>query len=185
MVRDKSIGGDMKVCDSGDLAAYICAVADFPRPGILFRDISPLLSDAGAFLRAVELLADCAPSPPPDVVVGIEARGFIFAAAVAQKIGLPFVPVRKPGKLPRATLSASYQLEYGEDSLHVHADAVAEGARVFIIDDLIATGGTLCAAAEMMETMGATVAQTACLIELCDLSGRARYGRPLQTILQY
>ncbi|MGI9297856.1 MAG: adenine phosphoribosyltransferase [Gammaproteobacteria bacterium] len=170
--------------DGGDLAAFVRAVPDFPKPGIVFRDITPLLADAAAFGRAASTLANFAP-PDADVVAGMEARGFIFGAAVARELALPFAPLRKPGKLPRKTASASYRLEYGEDSVHIHTDAFAAGARVFLVDDLIATGGTLRACAEVIETLGARVAAAACLIELPSLGGRAHYARPLHSVLRY
>ena len=167
-----------------ELDSYIRAVPDFPKPGILFRDITPLLANAKMFGRAAEAMAGFAP-PQTDAVAAVEARGFIFGTAAARILNLPFIPVRKPGKLPCRTVSANYLLEYGEDSLHAHADCVAPGARIFMIDDLIATGGTLRAAAEIMEKLGAVVVQTACLVELEALGGRKHYNRPLQTILHY
>ncbi|MBE8158012.1 MAG: adenine phosphoribosyltransferase [Betaproteobacteria bacterium] len=166
------------------LDSYIYAVSDFPQPGILFRDITPLLADAKMFGLAAETLAGFAPAKT-DAVAAVEARGFIFGAAAARILNLPFIPVRKPGKLPRKTVSARYLLEYGEDVLHAHADCAAPGARIFLVDDLIATGGTLCAAAEIMESLGAAVVQTACLIELAALGGRKNYNRPLRAVLRY
>lgn len=170
--------------DSHQLAAFIRAVPDFPAPGVMFRDITPLLADAAAFARAVSALATLAP-PEIEIVAGVEARGFIFGAAVARALDLPFAPLRKPGKLPRPTASASYQLEYGEDSVHAHTDAFVAGAQVLVVDDLIATGGTLRACAEVIETLGAYATAAACLIELPALGGRAHYARPLHSILQY
>lgn len=167
-----------------ELDSYIRAVPDFPSPGILFRDITPLLADAKMFGRAVETLAGFAP-PQTDAVAAVEARGFVFGAAVAQILHLPLVLVRKPDKLPRQTISAKYHLEYGDDFLHAHTDAVSAGMQIFLIDDLIATGGTLSAASEIMEKLGAVVAQAACLIELDALEGRKHYNRPLQTIVHY
>lgn len=170
--------------ENGALSAFIRAVPDFPKPGIVFRDITPLLADAAAFGRAVSALSAFAP-PDADIVAGAEARGFIFGAAVARELRLPFAPFRKPGKLPRKTASASYQLEYGEDSIHAHADVFSAGMRVFLVDDLIATGGTLRACAEVAENLGATVSAAACLIELPALGGRAHFARPLHSVLQY
>ncbi|MGI9305671.1 MAG: adenine phosphoribosyltransferase [Gammaproteobacteria bacterium] len=167
-----------------EMDSYIRAVPDFPKPGILFRDITPLLANAKMFGRAADALAAFAP-PQTDAVAAVEARGFIFGAAVARKLNAPFAPVRKPGKLPRETKSARYSLEYGEGELHAHADAVRPGARILLVDDLIATGGTLCAAAEIMEKLGAKVIMAACLIELHELGGRKQYNRPLQSVLQY
>lgn len=166
-----------------DLAAFVRAVPDFPKPGIVFRDITPLLADAAAFARATAALA--AAGETADIVAGAEARGFIFGAAVARELNLPFAPLRKPGKLPRKTESASYQLEYGEDSIHAHADAFPAGARVLLIDDLVATGGTLRACAEVAEKLGAAQITAACLIELVSLGGRAHFARPLHSVLQY
>lgn len=170
--------------DKHDLARFVRDVPDFPKPGILFRDITPLLADADAFARAIEALAEVAP-PDTDAVAGMEARGFVFGAAVASRLHLPFIPLRKPGKLPCKTVSASYQLEYGEDGVHAHADALAAGAKVLLVDDLIATGGTLRACAEVLEQLGAAAVMAACLVELADLGGRERYARPLHTVLQY
>lgn len=167
-----------------ELKEYIGAVPDFPRPGILFRDITPLLANADALRGAVGAMSAFVPSNT-DAIAGVEARGFVFAAAVAHHLGLSFVPLRKPGKLPGETVSASYQLEYGEDSLHVSRLAVSSGARVVLMDDLIATGGTLNAAAEVLEKIGAEIINTVCLIELSDLDGRTRYGRPVSSVLQY
>ncbi len=166
------------------LKAYIRDVEDFPQPGILFRDITPLLANAAAFKRAAEAMATLAP-PDVSVVVGIEARGFIFGAVVAQILQIPFVPARKSGKLPRKTISEAYQLEYGEDSLHIHADDISAGAQVLIVDDLIATGGTLRAVADMIKKQSAEVAETVCLIELVALGGRERYGHSVKSVLQY
>ena len=170
--------------DKIDLASFVRAVPDFPKPGIVFRDITPLLANADAFAAATAALAAFAP-PDADIVAGAEARGFIFGAAVARELHLPFAPMRKAGKLPRKTLSASYALEYGEDSIHAHADAFAKGAKVFLVDDLIATGGTLCACAEIAEMQNAIPIAAACLIELPALGGRKNYARPLHSVLQY
>ena len=171
------MGGD-------ELKAYIGAVPDFPRPGVLFRDISPLLANADALRGAVAAMAVFVP-PNADAIAGVEARGFVFAAAAAHHLGLPFVPLRKPGKLPGDTVSASYQLEYGEDSLHVSRAALSSGSRVVLMDDLMATGGTINAAAEVLEKIGAEIINTVCLIELSDLDGRGRYGRPVSSVLKY
>ena len=166
-----------------DLAAFVRAVPDFPKAGIVFRDITPLLANAAAFARAVSALA--AATKNADIIAGVEARGFIFGAAVARELNLPFAPLRKPGKLPCPTASAAYKLEYGEDEIHAHADAFPAGARVFLVDDLIATGGTLRAAAEVVEKLGASIDSAACLIEIASLGGREHYGRPLHSVLQY
>lgn len=168
-----------------DLAKFVRAVPDFPKPGIVFRDITPLLADADAFGRAVCALAAAADGVGATAVAGMEARGFIFGGAVARALHLPFIPLRKPGKLPRTTVSASYQLEYGEDAIHAHTDALSAGAKVLLVDDLIATGGTLSACAEVVEKLGGECVAAACLIELPALGGREKYARPLHSILQY
>ena len=156
------------------LAKYIRSVPDWPKKGILFRDITPLLADARAFSAAIEAL--CAPFRKAGVqfVAGIEARGFIFGAAVAAKLKAGFVPIRKKGKLPRATERATYALEYGTDCIEMHRDAVPPGAKVLLVDDLLATGGTMQAACELMEKVGADVVGIAFVIELTDLQGRPR-----------
>ena len=160
-----------------NLKQYIRDVPDFPAPGILFRDITPLLRDPAAFAYALDALTDAVRDLAPDAVVGIESRGFIFGAPVAQRLGLPFVPVRKPGKLPAARMSIEYSLEYGQSQLDIHADALAPGDRAVIIDDLLATGGSANAAAKLCEILGATVAACVFLIELQPLGGRRRLGK--------
>jgi adenine phosphoribosyltransferase len=156
------------------LTRYIRDIPDWPRPGILFRDITPLLADPHAFPAAVDGL--CAPFQDAGVeyVAGIEARGFIFGAAVAARLRAGFVPIRKKGKLPWQTESASYDLEYGTDSIEMHRDAVPRGAKVLLVDDLLATGGTMQAACQLMEKVGAEIVGIAFVIELTDLKGRAR-----------
>ena len=149
-------------------------VPDFPRPGILFKDITPLLADPLAFHAATEALAAPYHGTHIDLVVGIEARGFIFGTAVAGLLDVGFVPIRKPGKLPWETHSVSYELEYGSDALEIHADAVAEGQRVLVVDDLLATGGTSRAACDLLAGMGAKIVEVAILIELEFLKGRVR-----------
>ena len=126
-----------------DLTAFIRDVPDFPKPGIVFKDIAPLIADRTAFRVAIEQLACPYRAAPVDLVVGIEARGFIFGAALALELGAGFVPIRKPGKLPSATISAEYELEYGTDSMEIHTDAIAEGQKIALVDDLLATGGTM------------------------------------------
>ena len=168
------------------LKSKIRHVPDFPKPGILFYDITTLLLDAGGFRLAIDALG--APYAPGsiDVVVGIESRGFIFAAALADRLGAGFVPVRKPGKLPAQTRQVSYDLEYGSDSLQVHADAITEGQRVLVVDDLLATGGTARATVQLLETLGATVVGVAFLIELAFLDGRRHLdGQALHVVLSY
>lgn len=165
-------------------------VPDFPKPGIMFKDITPLLADHGALTQVVEALA--APylkngKPTVDRVLGIESRGFIFGTPVAQRLGVGFSPIRKPGKLPWKTVSESYALEYGQDRIELHEDALHKGDRVLIVDDLLATGGTLSAACRLVERLGGTVAGCAVVIELGFLDGRARLGatHPLHSLVSY
>jgi adenine phosphoribosyltransferase len=159
-----------------DLASRIRDIPDFPKPGILYKDITPLLLDAGALRQAVGELAEWARPRGVDYVVAAEARGFILGAALAVELGAGFVPARKPGKLPAHTISAEYILEYGVDALELHSDALADGARVLVHDDLLATGGTARALAELVEGTGAQVVGCAFLVELGFLGGRARLG---------
>ena len=156
------------------IADHVRDVPDFPKPGIQFKDITPILSDSVAFNAAIEALAAPYDGINIDLVVGIEARGFIFGTPVARLLNVGFVPIRKPGKLPWETRSVSYELEYGSDALEIHADAVAEGDRVLVVDDLLATGGTSRAACDLLAGMGAEVVEVAILIELEFLKGRAR-----------
>lgn len=153
--------------------ALIRDVTDWPKPGILFKDITPLLADAEGFRLAVEELTALAPGPI-DVVVGMEARGFIFAAPVALNIGAGFVPVRKPGKLPWETTSESFALEYGSETLTMHTDALWPGARVMVVDDVLATGGTVAATAALVKRLGAELVHVAVLMELGSLDGRSK-----------
>ncbi|MFL5821771.1 MAG: adenine phosphoribosyltransferase [Solirubrobacteraceae bacterium] len=157
-----------------DLRAHIRDIPDFPRPGIVFKDITPLLLDAGALDATVQRLAEVARPLQVDLVVAPEARGFILGAAVAREIGAGFVPARKPGKLPYETISVEYLLEYGPDALELHSDALASGARVLVHDDLLATGGTASALCDLVERLGGRVAGCAFLIELAFLEGRER-----------
>jgi adenine phosphoribosyltransferase len=169
-----------------DLAAHIRDIPDFPKPGILFKDITPLLLDAEALSQAVTELADWARPLNVDYVVAAEARGFILGAAIARELGAGFVPARKPGKLPHETVSAEYILEYGVDALEMHADALADGARVLLHDDLLATGGTAQALAELIESAGAHIAGCAFLVELAFLGGRGRLqGYDVHALLSY
>lgn len=173
---------------SADLAARAAAlvqdVPDYPTPGVLFKDITPLLADGPTFADVVRHLAE--QSPPVDVVVGMEARGFILGAPVAFALGVGFVPVRKEGKLPRATLAGAYDLEYGSAVLEVHADTFAPGARVLIVDDVLATGGTAEATARLLELAGAEVVGMSFLMELAALDGRRKLaGRPVDALLTY
>jgi adenine phosphoribosyltransferase len=159
-----------------DLAARIRDIPDFPKPGIQFKDITPLLLDADALRQAVAELAEWVRPRGVDFVVAAEARGFILGAALAIELGAGFVPARKPGKLPAETISAEYILEYGVDALELHSDALADGARVLLHDDLLATGGTARALAELVEGTGAEVVGCAFLVELGFLGGRERLG---------
>ncbi len=169
-----------------DLGEHIRDIPDFPKPGILFKDITPLLLDASALSDAVGELADWARPLDVDFVVAAEARGFILGAAIARDLGVGFVPARKPGKLPHETISAEYILEYGVDALEMHADALADGARVLLHDDLLATGGTARALAELIEGTGAQIAGCAFLVELAFLGGRERLaGYDVHALLSY
>ena len=159
---------------SVDLGAKIRDVPDFPKPGIVFKDIMPLLADPEALHETVERLAEFAEPRKPDVVLGAEARGFILGAALAYRLGCGFVAARKPGKLPWRTISAKYALEYGFDALEVHADAISDGARVLVHDDLLATGGTAKAKIDLVEQLGGTVVGLAFVIELGFLGGREK-----------
>jgi len=165
------------------LKAVIREIPDWPKKGILFYDITTLLKDGPRFREAVDALIVPYAGEKIDLVVGIEARGFIFAPTVAFAVGAGFVPVRKPGKLPASTHRATYQLEYGTDSLEIHQDAIAPGQRVLIVDDLIATGGTARAVAELVEKMGGVVVGLAFVIELEFLNGREKLGGYAMTSL--
>ncbi|KGM11756.1 adenine phosphoribosyltransferase [Cellulomonas bogoriensis] len=168
-----------------EIAALVHDVPDHPRPGVTFKDITPVLADAAAFARVVDHMVQAAPGPV-DVVVGMEARGFILGAPVAVALGAGFVPVRKEGKLPRATLSGSYDLEYGSAVLEVHPDTVPDGARVLVVDDVLATGGTAAATVELLEQAGGQVVGLSFLMELDFLHGRSRLeGRDVQALLRY
>ena len=158
------------------LRLHIRDIPDFPKPGIVFRDLTPLLANAEALHEAVMALADPFREDAIDCVMGTEARGFIFGAAVALELGAGFVPARKPGKLPYTTISADYQLEYGTDRVEMHTDGVTAGQRVLVVDDLIATGGTARATAELALRSGGTIVGCAFLIELLGLKGRDVLG---------
>ena len=157
-----------------DLKRYIRAVPDFPHQGILFRDITPLLGNPQAFGHAIDLLCGHAERLDASVIVGIESRGFLFGAPMANRMGLPFVPLRKPGKLPAARWSVEYSLEYGTSQLDIHRDALSVGKRAYIVDDLLATGGTAEAAIKLVETAGGEVRGLGFVIELVQLGGRGR-----------
>lgn len=169
-----------------DVQQLIRAIPDFPIPGILFRDITPLLKDAAGFRRAVDMFVERFKEREIDYVVGIEARGYMLGAPLAYAIGAGFVPVRKPGKLPYSKLSESYALEYGTNSLEIHADALGNGDRVVVVDDLLATGGTAAATRRLLERLGAQVEGFAFLIELDALNGRAALeGTDVTAFIKY
>lgn len=169
-----------------DLKNYVRDIPDFPQPGILFRDITPLLKSPEAFEFAIDSLAREAKAKKIEVVVGIESRGFIFGAPLAYKLGLPFVPVRKAGKLPAARKSVEYSLEYGSSKIEIHQDSLLAGQRVLIIDDLLATGGTAAAAAKLVELLEAEVALMLFVIELQFLKGRDLLKKyPLSSLISY
>jgi adenine phosphoribosyltransferase len=169
-----------------DLKRHIRSVPDWPKKGILFRDITPLLADPKAFAAAVDALCAGFAGAGIEYVAAVEARGFIFGAAVAEKLGAGFVPIRKKGKLPYETQSVSYDLEYGTDTLEVHSDAVGNQARILMVDDLLATGGTMAAACKLIEKIGGQVAGIVFLIELADLRGREKIaGYQVKSIISY
>lgn len=168
-----------------DLKNHIRHVPDFPKPGILFYDISTLLANADAWADAMDQMERAVRPFRPDLLIGIESRGFLVAAPLALKLGLGFVMIRKRGKLPGTTVRLEYALEYGSDVIEIQEGAVQAGQRVVIVDDLLATGGTLAAAISLSEKVGATVAGTACLIELSFLEGRKRLSAPCSTLISY
>jgi adenine phosphoribosyltransferase len=169
-----------------DLKIKIRHVPDFPKAGILFYDITTLLQDPAGFRSAIDGLALPFMGQGIDIVIGIESRGFIFGAAVADRIGAGFSPVRKPGKLPSTKVSATYNLEYGTDSLEIHDDAVKNGQKVLIVDDLLATGGTARATSDLVKGLGGQIHALAFLIELVALNGRARLaGETIHSVLKY
>lgn len=168
------------------LFALIRAVPDFPKPGILFRDITPLLADTHGFGEVVEMLAERVQTHRPTTLAAIEARGFVFGAALARRLELPLQLIRKPGKLPWHTAAAEYQLEYGDDRLEVHRDAARAESRVAIIDDVLATGGTAAASVALIRSLEAQVCCVAIPLELQSLGGRERLGGiPVETLLVY
>jgi adenine phosphoribosyltransferase len=177
------------VCDmeAFELAGLIRTVPDFPRAGVSFKDFTPLLRQPGALALAVELMASPFRGQGVDLVLGAESRGFIFGTAIAQALSAGFVPVRKPGKLPHATASMGYDLEYGSDRIEVHTDAVERGQRVILVDDLLATGGTLEACAKLAVQLGGQIVGMTVLIELAGLRGRDRLEAfaPVQSVIRY
>lgn len=169
-----------------DLKKYVATIPDFPTKGILFRDITPLMADGEAFHESCEMLIEYARKIGAQVVAGPESRGFIFGCPVAHELKIGFVPVRKPNKLPRKTISYKYDLEYGSNELHMHEDAIKPGQKVLIIDDLLATGGTVEATIKMVEQLGGEVVGCAFLIELEGLGGREKLsGYDVYTLMKY
>ena len=169
-----------------NLRDYIRNIPDFPRKGILFRDITPLLLNPDAFDWAISEMVGIAKDLKPDVIIGIESRGFIFAIPISMNLGLPFVPVRKKGKLPYKTISASYELEYGADKLEIHNDALSFGSRVLIVDDLIATGGTIKACVELVGALGGNIVGVVTLIDLVDVRDEGCIsGLSVKSLLNY
>ncbi|MBI4717426.1 MAG: adenine phosphoribosyltransferase [Planctomycetes bacterium] len=168
------------------LRELIRDVADFPKPGVMFKDITPLLRDEAGLSLAVEYLTQPFRRVRVDVVVGAESRGFIFATAVARNLSAGFVPIRKPGRLPHRTRSEEYALEYGTDSVEIHEDAIGRGDRVLMVDDVLATGGTMAACCRLVESLGGVIVGAAFLIELTFLDGRSKLGQyPIHSILKY
>ena len=171
-----------------DIRALIRTVPDFPKPGILFKDVTPLIGDGPSFRLCIDLLVEKVAAGAPELVVGIESRGFIVGAALAYRLKVGFVPIRKAGKLPAENFGQDYELEYGADRLEVHRDAIDAGERVLLVDDLIATGGTAEAALRLIRIAGGTVAGCAFVIDLPDLGGRARLenaGYPVLALCEF
>jgi adenine phosphoribosyltransferase len=169
-----------------DLRERIRDVPDFPTEGVIFKDLMPLIADPEYFAETIRMLAEWARPRSPDFILGAEARGFIFGAPLAYELGAGFIPARKPGKLPRETFEATYALEYGTDSLQVHRDAVPAGARVIVLDDVLATGGTASAKIELVEDLDGVVAGVVFVIELTFLGGRERLaGYDVHSLVQY
>jgi adenine phosphoribosyltransferase len=169
-----------------NLKDYVASVPDFPKEGILFRDITPLLSDSKAFTKAIDLIVEFGKKYQANIICGPEARGFIFGTPIAYALHAGFVPIRKPGKLPRKAVTYEYDLEYGSNSLSMHEDAVKKGDKVLIVDDLLATGGTLEATIKLIESRGGTVVGIACIIELDDLEGRKKLeGYNVYSLMHY
>ena len=169
-----------------DLRDRVRDVPDFPKPGIVFKDLMPLVADATYFRETIDRLADLARPRQPDIILGAEARGFIFGGALADRLGCGFVPARKPGKLPWKTVEATYDLEYGTDRLQVHADAISKGTRVIVHDDVLATGGTARAKTELVEQLGGEVVGLLFVVELAFLNGRDKLtGYDVESLIQY
>jgi adenine phosphoribosyltransferase len=169
-----------------DLRDRVRDVPDFPKPGIVFKDLMPLVADPVYFRETIDRLEELAKPRRPDIILGAEARGFIFGGALADRIGCGFVPARKPGKLPWKTVEATYELEYGQDRLQVHSDAIAEGTRVIVHDDVLATGGTAKAKTELVEQLGGEVVGLLFVVELAFLNGRDRLaGYDVDALITY
>ncbi len=169
-----------------DISKWIRDIPDFPQKGILFRDITPALLDPSAFISICDSLIERYKEREIDKIAGIEARGFFFASVLAYRLGKGMIPLRKPGKLPWKTVSRSYSLEYGEAAIEMHEDAVSEGERILLVDDLLATGGTAAAAAGLLESRGGVIEEIAFVIELSDLGGKEKLGgRPSFSLLTY
>ncbi|HEX4619037.1 MAG TPA: adenine phosphoribosyltransferase [Steroidobacteraceae bacterium] len=178
----------MELLTPAELRAAIRTIADYPKPGVMFRDISTLLGDARAFHSAVELLARPWLAAGVSRIAGIEARGFILGGALAERLGAGFVPIRKKGKLPHATVRVAYSLEYGLDEMEMHRDAVGAGEDIILVDDLIATGGTAAAAVQLLSSLGARVRAACFIVDLPDLGGSAKLtalGVPVQTLVAF
>ena len=169
-----------------DLRDRVRDVPDFPKPGIIFKDLMPLVADAAYFRETIDRLEELAQPKQPDIILGAEARGFIFGGALADRLGCGFVPARKPGKLPWDTVEATYDLEYGTDSLQIHADALSKGTRVIVHDDVLATGGTARAKTELVERLGGEVVGVLFVVELTFLNGRDKLtGYDVESLIQY
>ena len=173
------------MADPIDLKKHIRSIPDFPKPGILFYDISTLLAHPKAWHATIERMAETVKAYKPDVLAGIESRGFLLAAPLAIALGTGFVMLRKKGKLPGITVRHTYALEYGTDTIEIQADAVDKGKRVVLVDDLLATGGTMSAAVTLLEQVGAVVPAAACIIELTFLEGRKKLPVPVEALLKY
>ncbi len=169
-----------------NLKEYVASIENYPKEGIIFRDITPLMGNGAAYKYSVDRITEFAKNKGATMIVGPEARGFIFGCPVATNLGIGFAPIRKPGKLPRKTIEEAYDLEYGSNTLCIHADALKKGDKVVIIDDLLATGGTVKATIHLCEKLGATVVGIACLIELVDLKGKeALKGYDVLSLMEY
>ena len=166
-----------------ELAPFIRDIPDFPKPGIIFKDITPLLGDPAALKDTVEQLIAPFENKGIEIVTGVESRGFIFAAAAAIRLGAGFVPIRKPGKLPADTIAESYELEYGTDTVEIHSDAIAPGQKVLMLDDLLATGGTMSAACKLVKKLGGEIVSSGFVIELGFLNGRDKLECPVHSLM--